>query len=96
MPAFTMRAPAPRPLLTQRPASSSLDCWRRRTIWRESRTRGAKYLALLREVVPKLSRVGVLGQVASQVGFAELEAASVPAFRRLAAELGYRRPARLG
>jgi putative tryptophan/tyrosine transport system substrate-binding protein len=36
----------------------------------------AKYLSLLKEVVPRLSRVGVLGQVASQVGFAELEAAS--------------------
>jgi putative ABC transport system substrate-binding protein len=36
----------------------------------------AKYLALLKEIVPKLSRVGVLGQVASQVGFAELEVAS--------------------
>jgi len=36
----------------------------------------AKYLALLKEVVPKLSRVGVLGQVSSNVGFAELEAAS--------------------
>jgi putative tryptophan/tyrosine transport system substrate-binding protein len=36
----------------------------------------AKYLALLTEVVPRLSRVGVLGQVSSQVGFAELEAAS--------------------
>jgi len=36
----------------------------------------AKYLALLKEVVPKLSRVGVLGQVSSQVGFAELETAS--------------------
>ena len=35
-----------------------------------------KYLSLLKEVVPKLSRVGVLGQVASQVGFAELEAVS--------------------
>jgi len=35
-----------------------------------------KYLALLTEVVPRLSRVGVLGQVSSQVGFAELEAAS--------------------
>ena len=35
-----------------------------------------KYLALLKEVVPKLSRVGVLGQVSSQVGFAELETAS--------------------
>ena len=35
-----------------------------------------KYLSLLKEVVPRLSRVGVLGQVASQVGFAELEAAS--------------------
>ena len=31
---------------------------------------------MLREVVPKLSRVGVLGQVSSQVGFGELEAAS--------------------
>ena len=36
----------------------------------------AKYLALLKEVVPKLSRVGVLGQVSSQVGFAELDVAS--------------------
>jgi putative ABC transport system substrate-binding protein len=36
----------------------------------------AKYLGQLKEVVPKLSRVGVLGQVSSQVGFAELEAAS--------------------
>ena len=36
----------------------------------------AKYLALLKEVVPKLSRVGVLGQVSTQVGFPELEAVS--------------------
>ena len=36
----------------------------------------AKYLGLLREVVPKLSRVGVLGQVASKIGFKELEVAS--------------------
>jgi putative tryptophan/tyrosine transport system substrate-binding protein len=36
----------------------------------------AKYLSLLKEVLPKLSRVGVLGQVSSQVGFAELEVAS--------------------
>jgi len=36
----------------------------------------AKYLSLLTEVVPRLSRVGVLGQVSSQVGFAELDAAS--------------------
>jgi putative ABC transport system substrate-binding protein len=35
-----------------------------------------KYLSLLKEVVPRLSRVGVRGQVASQVGFAELEAVS--------------------
>jgi putative tryptophan/tyrosine transport system substrate-binding protein len=35
-----------------------------------------KYLSPLKEVVPRLSRVGVLGQVASQVGFAELEVAS--------------------
>jgi putative ABC transport system substrate-binding protein len=35
-----------------------------------------KYLSLLKEVVPRLTRVGVLGQVASQVGFAELKAAS--------------------
>jgi len=34
-----------------------------------------KYLALLREIVPKLSRVGVLGQVASKVGFSELQRA---------------------
>jgi putative ABC transport system substrate-binding protein len=36
----------------------------------------AKYLALLKEVVPRLSRVGVIGQVSSQVGFAELETAA--------------------
>ena len=36
----------------------------------------AKYLALLREIVPRLSRVGMLGQVSSQVGFTELESAS--------------------
>jgi ABC-type uncharacterized transport system substrate-binding protein len=36
----------------------------------------AKYLTMLREIVPKLSRVGVLGQVSSKVGFAELETAS--------------------
>lgn len=36
----------------------------------------AKYLALLKQVVPKLTRVGVIGQVSSQVGFAELEPAS--------------------
>jgi putative tryptophan/tyrosine transport system substrate-binding protein len=35
----------------------------------------AKYLALLREVVPKLSRIGILGQVASKVGFSELQMA---------------------
>jgi putative ABC transport system substrate-binding protein len=35
-----------------------------------------KYLTLLREIVPKLSRVGVIGQVSSKVGFAELAAAS--------------------
>ena len=36
----------------------------------------AKYLSLLTEVVPRLSRVGVLAQVSSQVGFAEIDAAS--------------------
>jgi len=36
----------------------------------------AKYLALLKEIVPKISRLGVLGQVSSQVGFAELDEAS--------------------
>src|SRR5258706_1619695 len=36
----------------------------------------AKYLGQLKEVVPKLSRVGVLGQVSSEVGLAELEVAS--------------------
>lgn len=35
-----------------------------------------KYLTLLREIVPRLSRVGVIGQVASRVGFAELATAS--------------------
>jgi putative ABC transport system substrate-binding protein len=36
----------------------------------------AKYLTLLKEVIPKLSRVGVFGQVSSQVGFNELQEAS--------------------
>jgi putative ABC transport system substrate-binding protein len=36
----------------------------------------AKYLTMLKEIVPKLSRVGVMGQVATQVGFKELETAS--------------------
>ena len=36
----------------------------------------AKYLALMREIVPRLSRVGALGQVSARIGFAELEAAS--------------------
>ncbi len=44
-------------------ADASLELW-------------AKYLAMLKDMVPKLSRVGVLGQVSSRVGFAELEAAS--------------------
>ncbi len=44
-------------------ADASLELW-------------AKYLALLKEIVPKLSRVGVLGQVKTQVEFAELDAAS--------------------
>jgi putative tryptophan/tyrosine transport system substrate-binding protein len=35
-----------------------------------------KYLTQLREIVPRLSRVGVIGQVASKVGFAELATAS--------------------
>jgi len=36
----------------------------------------AKYLTFLKEIVPRLSRVGVLGQVSTQVGFSELETAS--------------------
>ena len=36
----------------------------------------SKYLTYMKEIVPKLSRVGVLGQVKSQVEFAELDAAS--------------------
>ena len=36
----------------------------------------AKYLTMLKEIVPKLTRVGVMGQVATQVGFKELETAS--------------------
>lgn len=36
----------------------------------------AKYIGLLREIVPGLSRVGALGQVAAKAGFAELQAAS--------------------
>ena len=35
-----------------------------------------KYLALLREAAPKLSRVAALGQVSGRAGFAELEVAS--------------------
>jgi ABC-type uncharacterized transport system substrate-binding protein len=41
-----------------------------------SRELWSKYLAILKEVVPKLSRVGVLGQVTAHVEFKELEAAS--------------------
>src|SRR4030095_150506 len=36
----------------------------------------AKYLTFLRDVVPKLTRVGVMGQTAAQVEFAQLEVAS--------------------
>src|SRR5258706_3806267 len=36
----------------------------------------SKYLGILKEIAPKLSRVGVLGQVKTQVEFAELDAAS--------------------
>jgi putative ABC transport system substrate-binding protein len=36
-----------------------------------------KFLSLLAEVVPKISRVGVLGQVSANVGFIELEEASL-------------------
>jgi len=36
----------------------------------------SKYLTILKEIVPKLSRVGVLGQVKTQVEFVELDAAS--------------------
>src|SRR5262249_12721856 len=36
----------------------------------------AKFLSLLTEIVPKLSRIGVLGQVSANVGFAELDEAS--------------------
>jgi putative ABC transport system substrate-binding protein len=36
----------------------------------------AKYLTLLRDIVPRLSRVGVMGQTSAQVEFAQLEAAS--------------------
>src|ERR1700756_4197843 len=36
----------------------------------------SKYLTILKELVPKFSRVGVLGQVRTHVEFAELEAAS--------------------
>ena len=36
----------------------------------------AKYLGLLREIVPRLSRVGALGQVSAKFGFTELGAAS--------------------
>jgi len=41
-----------------------------------SRELWSKYLAILKEIAPKLSRVGVLGQVKTQVEFAELNAAS--------------------
>ena len=36
----------------------------------------SKYLTILKEIVPKLSRVGVLGQIKTEVEFAELDAAS--------------------
>src|SRR5437667_1302299 len=36
----------------------------------------SKYLTILKEIVPKLSRAGVLGQVKTQVEFVELDAAS--------------------
>ena len=36
----------------------------------------AKYLGFLKEIVPNLSRVGVLGQVSARAGFEELETAS--------------------
>jgi putative ABC transport system substrate-binding protein len=41
-----------------------------------SRELWSKYLTILKEIVPKLSRVGVLGQVKTQVEFAELDAAA--------------------
>jgi len=41
-----------------------------------SREIQAKNLALLKEIAPRLSRVGLLGQVLSQDGFAALEAAA--------------------
>jgi len=41
-----------------------------------SRDLWSKYLTILKEIVPKLSRVGVLGQVKTHVEFAELDAAS--------------------
>ena len=41
-----------------------------------SRDLWSKYLTILKEIVPKLSRVGVLGQVKTQVEFTELDAAS--------------------
>ena len=41
-----------------------------------SRELWSKYIAILKEIVPNLSRVGVLGQIRAQVEFAELEAAS--------------------
>jgi putative ABC transport system substrate-binding protein len=41
-----------------------------------SRELWSKYLGILKEIAPKLSRVGVLGQVKTQVEFAELDAAS--------------------
>ncbi len=41
-----------------------------------SRELWSKYLTFLKEVVPKLSKVGVLGQVKTHVEFAELDAAS--------------------
>jgi putative ABC transport system substrate-binding protein len=44
-------------------ADASVDLW-------------AKYLDLLKGIVPRLSHVGVIGQRSTQVGFAELETAS--------------------
>ena len=41
-----------------------------------SRELWSKYIAILKEIVPNLSRAGVLGQIRAQVEFAQLEAAS--------------------
>ena len=67
---FVATLPHPGGNVTGLSADAGIDLW-------------AKRLTFLKEIVPKLSHVGVIGQVATQVDFAELATAS----RRLALTL---------